>query len=153
MARFWKRGSDLERELRAARPEPRPELTRMVSDAVGERRRSYRRVRVSLAGAVSLAVLVAVASIGGVGLASSSAGHWLKAATAIAKPHKPRVAHGTAASDQYKPATIKVCRKGRVVSITKGSARKTDRKVKQSARLGSKCSFKPRRRSAPAFTG
>lgn len=154
MARFWKRGSsDLEGELRAARPEPRPEFARMVSASVGERRKSYRSVRVSLASAVALGVLVAVASVGGIGYAASSAGHWVKAATAIVKPHKPRVVHGSAASSQYPSAKVKVCRKGRVVSIAKGTARKGDKKVSAKARIGSKCSFKPRRRTAPAFTG
>lgn len=155
MLSFWKRsrGFDLEGELRAARPEPRPEFLHMVSERIGERRKSYRRVRVSFASAVALGVLVAVASIGGIGYAASSAGHWVKAATAIVKPHKPRVVHGSAASNQYPSARIKVCRKGRVVSIPKGTARKGDRKVKSSARVGSRCSFKPRRRTAPAFTG
>lgn len=160
MANFWKRrrGFDLESELRAARPEPHPEFLQMLSKQVGERRRSYRGLRVSLAASVAVGMLVAVASVGGIGYAASAAQHVFKTASAVAKPHAPRVVHKTAAADQY-PDKVKVCHNGHVITINRSALaahlRHGDRQVGNSAKNGSTCSARPkhRRRGAPAFTG
>lgn len=161
MARFWerRRGFDLERELRAARPEPRPEFIQAVSERVEERRKSYRGLRVSFATAVVLGLLVAVASVGGIGYAASGVSEFVKSATAIVKPTKPRVVEKTSAADQYPSARAKVCHRGRVISVPastlRGHLRHGDTRVSNSARTGAKCVFRARaqRRGAPAFTG
>jgi hypothetical protein len=105
--KFWKRRGnlDLERDLRAARPEPRPEFLRTLADRVGERRRPYRGVRMALAASVAAILLVAVASVGGIGRAASAGHGFVKVATSIAFVHTPSVIHKTAAADQYPPPT------------------------------------------------
>ena len=157
MAKFWKRhgGLDLEGELRAARPEPRPEFTQMLAERVGERRRSYRGVRMALAASVAAMLLVAVAAIGGIGYAASAGHAIVKAATSVATVHSPSVVHKSAAADQYPTRKVKVCRNGHVISIPANKVKPTDKKVSSSAKVGSKCGARPRhrRRGAPAFTG
>ena len=159
MAGFWKRrrGLDLEGELRASRPEPRPEFMQAVSGRLEERRRSYRGLRVSLAAAVALAMLVAVASVGGMGYAASAARSFAKSASAIVKPQKPRIVEKSAAADQYPAARAKVCYRGRVITIPASQVntyvRRGARRVSASARVGTRCGARPRQRSAPAFTG
>jgi hypothetical protein len=160
---FWKRhrGFDLEGELRSARPEPRPEFLQMVSERVDARRRSYRGLRVSLAASVVLAMIVAVAAIGGIGYASSGLHNVYKTATAIVKPHAPKVVHKTAAADQYPgEKKVKVCHNGHVITISQSALAAHKRHgdagpLTSSAKNGSKCANRPkgRRRGAPAFTG
>jgi hypothetical protein len=155
LAKFWKRHEelDLEGELRAARPEPRPEFLQMLSERVGERRRSYRGVRMALAASVAAMLLVAVAAVGGIGYAASAGHQIVKVASSVANVHGPTVVKKSAAADQYK--RIKVCRNGRVVLISQNNVRSSDKKVSQSAKVGAKCGARPRhrRRGAPAFTG
>ena len=155
MAKFWKRhgGLDLEGELRAARPEPRPEFMQMLSERVGERRRSYRGVRMALAASVAAVLLVAVAAVGGIGYAASAGKHIVKVASSVATVHNPSVVKKSAAADQYEK--VKVCRNGHVVSISPNAVKPTDKKVSQSAKVGSKCGRRPkhRRGGAPRFTG
>lgn len=156
---FWKRhrGFDLEGELRSARPEPRPEFLQMVSERVDARRRSYRGLRVSLAASVVLAMVLGIAAIGGIGYASSGLTNVYKTATAIVKPHAPKVVHKTAAADQYPEEKTKVCHNGHVISIPKSALAAHQRHGDKvtSGKVGSKCANRPkgRRRGAPAFTG
>ena len=73
---FWNRskGPELEDRLRAERPEPRPEFLRAVASRVDARRpRTSLRLRVAFASALTLTMLVAVASVGGVSYAASGA--------------------------------------------------------------------------------
>ncbi len=73
---FWNRskGPELEDRLRAERPEPRPEFLRAVASRVDARRpRTSLRLRVAFASALTLAMLIAVASVGGVSYAASGA--------------------------------------------------------------------------------
>jgi hypothetical protein len=162
LAKFWKRhgGLDLEGELRAARPEPRPEFLQMLSERVGERRRSYRGVRMALAASVAAMLLVAVAAVGGIGYASSGLHNVYRTATAVVTPHKPKVVHKTAAADQYPgQAKAKVCHNGKVITINQSALaahlRHGDQQVSSSTKNGSRCTLRPkgRRRGAPAFTG
>ena len=135
MAKFWKRHGelDLEGELREARPEPRPEFLQMLSERVGERRRSYRGVRMALAASVVAILLVAVAAVGGIGYAASAGKHIVKVASSVANVHSPSIVRKSAAADQYRPRTVKVCRNGRVVSVPTTKVRRTDKKVSSSA--------------------
>jgi hypothetical protein len=63
---------DLERGLRAQRPEARDELVQDIAAAVRRRHQSPRRSRFGLAFALSLATLVSLVAFGGVGAASSA---------------------------------------------------------------------------------
>jgi hypothetical protein len=151
---------DLERELRAQRPEPRPELVTMISGRV-ERSRSRGRVRLAFGAALTAALLVAVASVGGVGFAASSANQVAKSIIRITHTSHPRVVNRTAAGDQY-GRKVKVCHKGHVISISESAlpAHKAhgDQVVSNDAKVGSKCGqFRAgkagRRGGAPTFTG
>ena len=75
MKHFFERrkGSDLERQLRRNRPEPRPEFLAMLSDRIDDRPR-YRRgvsMRLVLVGAVTAVMLVAMSAVGGLAYAGS----------------------------------------------------------------------------------
>lgn len=63
---------DLERGLRAQRPEARDEFVQHVAAAVRSRRRSSARPRFGLAFAFSSAILVSLIAFGGVGAASNA---------------------------------------------------------------------------------
>jgi len=74
--RFWNRteGSELEDRLRSERPAPRPEFLRAVASRVDARRvRTSLRLRVAFASGLTLAMFVAVASVGAVSYAASGA--------------------------------------------------------------------------------
>jgi hypothetical protein len=63
---------DLERELRAQRPEARDEFVQHLAAALRSRRHSSPRPRFGLAFALSLAILVSLVALGGVGAASDA---------------------------------------------------------------------------------
>ena len=92
-----------ERELRANRSQPRVDFARTLADEVrtsGAETRSPLG-RVGLALALSGLIVVALASFGGIGYASSAASHAVKKPTVA----KARVATKSAASAQYAPFT------------------------------------------------
>ena len=94
---------DLERELRAGRPEPRVDFARELGNEVRSRRATERSPlgRVGLAFALTGLIVVALASFGGIGYASSAASHAVKKPTVA----KAKVATKSAASAQYAPFT------------------------------------------------
>lgn len=63
---------DLERGLRAQRPEARDEFVQQLAATVRSRRQSAPRPRFGLAFAFSLAILVSLVAFGGVGAASNA---------------------------------------------------------------------------------
>jgi len=74
---FWRRRHehfDLEAELRAVRPEPRPDFVRSVCRQIGMKGGGFRaaRVRIAFAGGLTMVFLVALASLGGLGSATSA---------------------------------------------------------------------------------
>lgn len=112
MSKFWKRGGhelDLEAELRARRPEPRPEFVAMLAARVRNETRAHRRgsFRLAFAAAFSAAVLTALASVGGLGYAASSVTKAAKAVAKVVAPAKKEgsqvVAVRSAGSDEYRP--------------------------------------------------
>jgi hypothetical protein len=93
---------DLESELRAGRAAPRGEFTQALVDEVRKSGPARSRMpRVGLALALSGLIVVALASFGGIGYASSSASHAAK------KPTKQHVrsVKTSAAHAQYAPFT------------------------------------------------
>jgi hypothetical protein len=91
MRRPWKQRnefSELESDLRAARPEPRSELISQLVGRVEATRAPFRRsgVRVALAGVLTSVALVAFALAGGFSYTASAAKSVAKA-TGISKSH------------------------------------------------------------------
>jgi dihydroxyacetone kinase len=80
MKSFRARGSDFERELRAARPEPRDAFVNAVADDIRatRRRRSARR-RIGLASAMAVVMISGFGAFGGFGYAASAASQAAKA--------------------------------------------------------------------------
>ena len=108
MRRFWKRGDGLERELRAQRPEPRKEFLRALESRMsGDRyRRPARSLRVGLVGALTAAMLVALAAFGGLGYAATGVSHAVTAATHVVAPaHKAAPAKKAAPARPAQPLT------------------------------------------------
>ena len=113
--RSWRRNpeSGLEAELRSNRPEPSQELVNRLEGRV----RSHRDARagsfrVAFAGALAVGVLTALASVGGLGYASTGAGQAVEQAKRIVQVHGVRTLHKTAAIDQYRKPKAKKCPKG-----------------------------------------
>ena len=93
---------ELERTLRAARPEPRSEFLSVVVDRIGERRRGrVGGLRFALAASLSAILLVALAGVGGLSYAASSLANAVGGATSIGDGGK--TASQNPSSDQYKP--------------------------------------------------
>jgi hypothetical protein len=112
MARFARRlgtRSNLEAELRATRPEPRPEFLAQLVDRVNAepwaRSRGARRLAAACVPAVALAI--ALASVGGLGYAASAAVRTAKTVERALTPSRAggpvRVDGLNAGGDQYKP--------------------------------------------------
>ena len=99
------RRPDLESELRAIRPQPRADFVESLADEVRSRPAQRTRLgRVGLAFALSALIVVALASFGGVGYASSAVSHAVKKPTAA---KHVQVAARTAAQAQYKTNVFK----------------------------------------------
>ena len=88
--KIWRNGDRLERELRSQRPEPRDELVRSIEGRIGEsRRKTYRPFRLGLAAALTVGILAALASFGGLSYAATSVSHAVNAATHVVAPQHP----------------------------------------------------------------
>jgi hypothetical protein len=115
---FWKREDELERELRARRPEPRRELIdEIASRIVGERRRGAGRgARLGVALALTAGMLAALGAFGSLGYAANGVSHAVTAAVHAvvpAKPTKPSTAVSSAAA-QYR---VPVCLQGHTLLV------------------------------------
>ena len=82
MTGFWADGTEIERELRVARPEPRDAFVISVADEVRAARwRRFARRRVALASALTIVMVSAFGAFGGFGYAASAASQAAKAVT------------------------------------------------------------------------
>jgi len=122
VSKFFNRGDDLERELRRNRPEPRAEF---LAALVGrERRSTARRLRVGFAGALTAAIVTALASFGGLSYAASGVESVARVATKIVTPKKPSKPHATqqlsSAAAQY-PPKITICHRGHTITISQNA--------------------------------
>jgi hypothetical protein len=127
--RFRKRDveSQLESELRSGRPEPRDAFVRaLVGRVSGEARHARLRTnarRVAVV-AVTVPILLTVASFGGIGYAASSAVDVVQTAKRVVvapAKQKLRQVNKSAAQDQYKPEKVTICHRtgsGKPVTIT-----------------------------------
>ena len=127
--RYWRKrheGLDLEAELRASRPEPSSEFVHRLEARVRNERRSRAgSLRVAFVGAVTAVMLLALASVGGVGYASSAA---QDAAVSVKRVVTPKdviqiVKRGSAIDQYKKPAAKKVKKAKKKGQATKGRVR------------------------------
>lgn len=108
MSKFWKRTEDgLEAELRAARPEPRPEFVAMLAERVRSERTTVRRgsFRLAFAGVLTVAMISSLAAFGGLGYAASGVSQAAKSVVRLVSPSKGiaplAVSKANAGSDAY----------------------------------------------------
>jgi hypothetical protein len=138
--RYWRRRHepfDLEAELRGGRPEPTPDFVHRLEARVRENGRTrVGSLRVALVGALTAVMLIALASVGGVGNASSAARDAAVSVTRVASPtdRVVQVLTRSAAIDQYKPKP------------------KKKKKVKK-AKKGKGAKGRVKARTRPPFTG
>ena len=95
---------DLERALRAQRPEARDEVVQNIAAAVRSRRQSSPRPRLGLSFALSLGILVILVAFGGVGAASSalhSSAAAVRSAVGDGNGKSREVVQGNPSLDQY----------------------------------------------------
>ena len=116
--RFWRRQDDLERELRAQRPEPRRELVDgIASRIVGERRHGASRgARLGVAVALSAGMLAALGAFGGLSYAANGVTHAVDAAVHVITPNRasvPAISESSAMA-QYKVA---LCFHGHTLNV------------------------------------
>jgi hypothetical protein len=113
--RFWRgkhEGLDLERELRANRPEPRSEFVHALEARVREDgRRSRGGLRIAFVGALTACMLFALASVGGLGYAASAVGDVGVTAKRIVKKKGPTIVKKSSAASQYSKPTKKKVKK------------------------------------------
>jgi hypothetical protein len=137
--RYWRKrheGLDLEAELRANRPEPSSEFVHRLEARVRNdgRRSRAGSLRVAFVGAVTAVMLLALASVGGVGYASSAA---QDAAVSVKRVVTPKdvihIVKRGSAIDQYKKPKAK--------------------KVKKAKKKGQGTRGRVRARTRPPFTG
>jgi hypothetical protein len=137
--RYWRRRHepfDLEAELRTGRPEPSPELVHRLEARVRDDGRTrVGSLRVAFVGALTAIMLLAVASVGGAGYASSAAQDAAVGVKRIVSPTDRivRVLTRSAAIDQYK--------------------KKKKAKKAKKAKKGKGAKGRVRARTRPPFTG
>ena len=139
--RYWRKRHepfDLEAELRGGRPEPTPDFVHQLEARVRENGRTrVGSLRVAFVGALTAVMLIALASVGGVGNASSAARDAAVSVTRVVSPTERVVVvlKKSAAIDQYKP-----------------KAKKKTKKVKK-AKKGKGVKGRVKARTRPPFTG
>lgn len=117
---FWRRQDDLERELRAHRPEPRRELVDGIARMVaGERRRGAgRTARLGVAAALTAGMLGALGAFGGLSYAANGVTNAVTAAVHIVAPVKPvkliPAGSQSSAMAQYK---VSLCFRGHTIDV------------------------------------
>lgn len=98
------RHRSLERRLRRERPQPRTELLASIARELGGARRPAAGLRLGFAGALTGALVVMLASVGGIGYAASAAKQAVHAVQRVVTPQHAIVVKGlSAGGDQYKP--------------------------------------------------
>jgi hypothetical protein len=141
--RYWRRRHepfDLEAELRASRPEPPSELVHQLEARVrtsgSTRAGSF---RVALVGALTAVMLLALASVGGVGYASSSGRDAVVSVKRIVTPGDVvKVLKRSSAQMQYSPPK---------------TAKKAKKRAVKKAKKGKGAKGRVRARTRPPFTG
>jgi hypothetical protein len=127
--RYWRKrheAFDLDAELRAGRPEPAPEfISRLEARVRDDGRSRVGSLRVAFVGALTAVMLLALASVGGVGYASSAASDAAVTVQRVVAPSDViTVLKRSPAIDQYKkPAKKKVKAKKKKGKGAKGKVK------------------------------
>jgi hypothetical protein len=127
--RYWRKrheAFDLDAELRASRPEPAPEfISRLEARVRDDGRSRVGSLHVAFVGALTAVMLLALASVGGVGYASSAASDAAVTVQRVVAPSDViTVLKRSPAIDQYKkPAKKKVKAKKKKGKGTKGKVK------------------------------
>jgi hypothetical protein len=111
-------------ELRASRPELSADFVETLSRYVGahgRRGRLYAWSRVSFAGSLTVLVLGAFASFGGLGYAASGTREAVKAVKHVVAPSRPQIVVNSAASAQYAQPKVTVCHNGHTITIARAA--------------------------------
>jgi hypothetical protein len=110
MLRPWRKRTALESALRVTRAEPRPEFVAAIVDRV-QRTSPHRpagSLRIAFAGGLTAALLVALASFGGLGYAAAGVSSVASSVQRATGTEEPRTVAGSAAQAQY-VARITIC--------------------------------------------
>jgi hypothetical protein len=139
--RYWRRRHepfDLEAELKAGRPEPSPDFVNRIEARVRDsgRTRAGSSLRVAFVGALTAVMLLALASVGGVGYAAS-AGH--DAVVNVKRVVTPK-------------RVVRVLKKSPAIDQYGKKPKKKAKKVKK-AKKGKGTKGRVRARTRPPFTG
>jgi hypothetical protein len=123
--RYWRRRHepfDLEAELRASRPEPSADFVQKLEARVRDNGRTrVGSLRVAFVGALTAVMLISVASVGGVGYASSAAEDAVVSVKRVVTPGDVvKVLKRSASIDQYGPKQQKKAKKARKAKKGKG---------------------------------
>ncbi len=127
--RYWRKrheAFDLDAELRASRPEPAPEfISRLEARVRDDGRSRVGSLCVAFVGALTAVMLLALASVGGVGYASSAASDAAVTVQRVVAPSDViTVLKRSPAIDQYKkPGKKKVKAKKKKGKGTKGKVK------------------------------
>jgi hypothetical protein len=115
---FLKRNDELERELRAQRPEPRRELVDAItSRIVGDRRRRSRRpLRLGVAVALSAGMFGALGAFGGLGYAANGVTRAVSSAVHVVTPTR-NVVPSTAVSSAMAQYKVALCFHGHTLNV------------------------------------
>ncbi len=141
--RYWRRRHepfDLEAELRVSRPEPSSELVQQLEARVRTSGRLRAgSFRVAFVGALTAVMLLALASVGGVGYASSAGRDAVVSVKRIVTPGDVvKVLKRSSAQQQYNP---------------KKPAQKAKKRAVKKAKKGRGARGRVRARTRPPFTG
>lgn len=150
MKRFWRHGDQLERELRAQRPEPRADfLHALESRILGEsHRQPARRLRLGLAAALTVGMITALGAFGGLGYAATGVTHAVQAATHVVAP-----AHKAAPVQKTQPLSSAQAQYLVAMCFLRHTIYVDSRAVRILERLGAKLGpCKGHRRTPPART-
>lgn len=101
--RFRNEDRELEAALRANRPAPRPEFVAALAERVESTapKTQHSTLRLGFAGGLTAALLVALASFGGLGYAAAGAANAVQSLERVAKPSAPKAVDVSAAQNQY----------------------------------------------------
>jgi hypothetical protein len=104
VSRLWKerKGFDLERELRSARPEPRPHFVESLVTEMRGRAHSWGSPRLALAGGLTVVLFTALAAVGGIGYAAAAPAKAVQAVvTVVSGDSGATLIQQSPACDQY----------------------------------------------------
>ena len=116
--RFLKREDDLERELRARRPEPRRELVNEIARMISTERRhgASRGARLGVAVSLTAGMLAALGAFGGLSYAANGVSHAVASAVHVVAP-VAKVVPSTSESSAQAQYKVAMCLHGHTIDV------------------------------------